>query len=75
MSLSSVSASTAVLVTALAAGYGMVLPVAGTLPARVPIAVVFAVLRYGRGRIAHLGGSDGSRKRSTRRPGGGDFSA
>jgi hypothetical protein len=66
----------AVLVTALAAGYGMLLPVAGTLPATVPIALAFAVLRYGRGRIGQLlGGNDGGRKRSTRRPGGGDFSA
>jgi hypothetical protein len=39
----------AVLVTALATGYGMLLPVAGTLPATVPIAVTFTML-YARGR-------------------------
>jgi hypothetical protein len=38
----------ALLVTALAAAYGMLLPIAHTLPATVPIAVVFMLCRPGR---------------------------
>ena len=40
----------AVLVTVLTAGYGMFLPLAGVLPATVPIGITFAVLGLGRGR-------------------------
>jgi hypothetical protein len=40
----------ALLVTALAGAYGMLLPVAGTLPATVPLALVFVVCRPGRRR-------------------------
>lgn len=66
----------AILLTTLVAGYGMLPPFAGILPATVPIALTFAVLRYGRGRIGCLlGGNDGSRERPTRRQGSGGFSA
>jgi hypothetical protein len=66
----------AVLVASLVAGYGMLLPLTGVLPATVPIALAFMVLRYGRGRIGRLlGGKHGTRKRQTRRPGRGGFSA
>jgi hypothetical protein len=37
--------SAAVLVAALVAGYGMLLPIAGTLPATVPIALAFVLIR------------------------------
>jgi hypothetical protein len=37
----------AVLVTTLAGGYGMLLPLANTLPATVPIALIFILLHWG----------------------------
>ena len=38
----------AVLLTALVAAYGMLLPIAGTLPATVPIALAFVLISWGR---------------------------
>jgi hypothetical protein len=61
----------ALLVTAIAAAYGMLLPIAGTLPATVPIAIVFILCRPGShpapGRLLHVAASAFAPLRQRRR--------